>query len=108
MTITEGRVREIAARHGVEPEVAVQILREAGVTVVPDFAGRAGRPGDAIPTDRLHECDLVGELQPDGQVWVAKSSAGQRRRFISQDAWYRLAETVAQAGGQVYLHQPQE
>lgn len=108
MTITESRVIQIAARYDVAPEVAVQILRDAGVTVVPDFAGRNARPGDGIPTDRLHECDLVGELQADGQVWVAKSSAGQRKKFVSQDAWFRLAEIVAQAGGSVYLHQPEE
>ena|SRR3569833_910319 len=106
MTITEGRVAEIAARHGVSAETAAQIIRDAGVTVVPDFAGGASRPGETIPTDRLHESDLVGELQPDGQVWVAKSKGGQRKRFITQDAWYRLAEAVAQAGGSAYLHEP--
>jgi hypothetical protein len=107
MTITESRVREIAARHGVEADVAVRILREAGLTVVPDFAGRDARPGDAVPTEQLHACDLVGEVQADGQVWVAKSAVGQRRRFISRDAWYRLAEIVAQAGGLTYLHEPE-
>ncbi len=106
MTITESRAREIALRHGVEEEAAIAVLREAGVTVIPDFAGRAARPGDAIPTDILHECDLVGELQPDGQVWVARSPAGYRRKFIAQDVWYRLAEVVAQGGGRTYLHEP--
>jgi len=38
---------------------------------------------------------------------VVKSSAGSRRRFVSREAWYRLAETVAQAGGQAYLHDPE-
>jgi len=108
MTITEGRVIELALRHGVEPEVAAQLLREAGLTVVPDVAGRQRRPGDTVPTDRAHECDLVGELQPDGQVWVVKSAVGSRRRFVPQEQWYRLAEVVAQSGGQVYLHQPEE
>jgi hypothetical protein len=103
MTITETRVREIAARNGVAAEVAVRILREAGVTVVPDVAGRAARPGDTIPTELLHACDLVGERQPDGQVWVEKSPVGRKRRFVSEEEWYRLAETVAQAGGQTHL-----
>jgi hypothetical protein len=107
MTITEGRVREIAARHGVAAEVAVGIIREAGVTVIPDFAGGGARPGESVPTERLHECDLVGELQADGQVWVVKSAGGKRRRPISRDEWYRLAEVVAQAGGQAYLHEPE-
>ena len=107
MTITEGRVREIAARHDVPAEVVGQIIREAGVTVVPDFAGGSARPGETVPTERLHECDLVGELQADGQVWVVKSGGGKRRRPISRDEWYRLAEVVAQSGGQAYLHEPE-
>lgn len=106
MTITEGRVLEIAVRNGVAPEVAVRILREAGLTVIPDVAGRASRPGDTVPTDHLHNDDLVGELQPDGQVWVAKSTVGHRRKFVNQDTWYRLAEIVAQSGGSTYLHEP--
>ena len=107
MTITEGKVQEIAARYGVEADVAAQIIRAAGVTVIPDFAGQSARPGDTVPTDRVHECDLVGELQADGQVWVVKSAGGKRRKFISRDEWYRLAEIVAQAGGQAYLHEPE-
>jgi len=106
MTITEGRVWEIAVRHGITAEVAVAVLRDAGLTVVPDVAGRQSRPGDTLPTERLHECDLVGELQPDGQVWVEKSSVGRKRRFVSQDEWYRMAEIVAQGGGQTHLHHP--
>lgn len=108
MTITEGRVHEIAARNGVEPDVAVRILREAGMTIVPDFAGRPSRPGDAVPVDRAQECDLVGEKQADGQIWVVKSSVGSRRKLVSPDIWYRMAETVAQAGGQVYLHEAED
>ena len=107
MTITESRVREIAVRHGVAPEVTAQILRDAGITLVPDFAGRAARPGDGVPTDRLHACELVGRLQPDRRVWIAKSPGGGRRRFVSQEDWYRLAEVVAQNGGQAYLHEPE-
>lgn len=107
MTITETRATEIALRHGVDPQAAFAVLREAGITVVPDFAGRDLKPGDTIPTDLLHDFDLVGELQPDGQVWVAKSSAGHRKKFISQDTWYRLAEIVAQGGGQTHLYEPE-
>ena len=105
MTITRGQVQEIALRYGVDPEIAVQMLRDAGLTVVPNFAGRDRQPGDSVPTDRLHECDLVGERNADDQVWVVKSSVGSRRKFVSLDTWYRLAEVVAQSGGQVYLHE---
>ncbi len=107
MIITEGKVRELAERHAVAVEAAAGILRDVGVTIVPDVAGRTRRPGDTVPTEHLHASDLVGEMQPDGQVWVEKSSAGSRRRFVSRDDWYRLAEMVAQAGGQVYLHDPE-
>ena len=106
MTITQGKVEEIAVRNGLSVDVAVRVLREAGLTVIPDVAGRASRPGDTVPTEQLHEADLVGELQPDGQVWVAKSTVGHRRKFVNQDTWYRLAEIVAQGGGTTYLHQP--
>ena len=106
MTITKGKTAELAAQYGLDAELVKQLLQDAGLTIVPDFAGNEDRPGATIPTDRLRECDLAGELQPDGQVWVAKSRVGHKNRFVSQDMWYQLAEVVAQSGGSTYLHEP--
>ena len=106
LTVTKTKVSELAVRYGLGAELVKQLLQDAGLTIVPDFAGDEDRPGATIPTDRLRECDLVGELQADGQVWVAKSRVGHKNRFVSQDVWYRLAEAVAQSGGSTHLHQP--